>query len=524
MIPSCRPVSMRHFNTAGPCDPAIHYMLSPLTRLPSLLKLIEQRSYFVIHAPRQTGKTTAMMALAQQLTATGQYTAIMVSAEVGSPFPNDIGKAEDAILGSWYRAARVRLPAELRPLEWQPSRVGGQIQLVLQEWAIASPRPLVILIDEIDALQDAVLLSVLRQLRDGFPDRPQGFPQSIGLIGLRDVRDYKVASDGSNRLNTSSPFNIKVESLTIRNFNAAEVVELYQQHTDDTGQAFTPEALDLAYQLTLGQPWLVNALARQCVEVIEIDRTIAITPGHIEQAKEILIRRQDTHLDSLAERLREDRVKAIIQPMLAGQELGNVPNDDIQFVLDLGLCRMDPLGGIAIANPIYREVLPRVLTVTPSASLPQIMPTWLTPEGTLNSDALLVAFLSFWRQHGEPLLNSASYHEIAPHLVLMAFLHRVVNGGGTLEREYAIGRDRMDLLLRYGAVRLGIELKVWRDGRPDPLVAGLTQLEGYLARLGLESGWLVIFDRRTMAVAIEERTVTESAVTETGRLVTVIRA
>jgi hypothetical protein len=182
------------------------------------------------------------------------------------------------------------------------------------------------------------------------------------------------------------------------------------------------------------------------------------------------------------------------------------------------------LGGITIANPIYREVLPRVLTVTPSASLPQIMPTWLTPEGTLNTDALLTAFLRFWRQHGEPLLNSAAYHEIAPHLVLMAFLHRVINGGGSLEREYAIGRDRMDLCLQYGAVTLGIELKVWRDKSGDPKVAGLEQLDGYLARLGLESGWLVIFDRRSNAEPIGDRVLTELATSPQGRSITVIRA
>jgi hypothetical protein len=516
---------MRHFNTAGPCDPDIHYMLPPLTRLPSLLDLIEQRTYFVIHAPRQTGKTTAMLSLAKQLTAIGPYSAVMLSAEVGSPFANDIGKTEDAILSSWYRAARVRLPAELRPPEWEPRRVGGQIQLALQDWAIASPRPLVVFIDEIDALQGEALLSVLRQLRDGFPDRPQGFPQSIGLIGLRDVRDYKVASGGSDRLNTSSPFNIKVESLTIRNFTAQEVVELYQQHTEDTGQAFTPEALDLAYHLTVGQPWLVNALARQCVEVIEPDRSMAITAEHMQQAKENLIRRRDTHLDSLAERLREPRVKAILEPMMAGQGLGETASDDRDFLVDLGLLRREGgAGGLIIANPIYQEILPRVLAQGPQDSLPSISPTWLTAAGELDLDALRESFLAFWRQHGEPLLRTASYHEIAPHLVLMAFLHRVVNGGGTLEREYAIGRDRMDLFLRYGAVRLGIELKVWRDDRPDPLVAGLNQLDGYLARLGLDSGWLVIFDRRTAALDIADRTVTESAMTEQGRQITVIRA
>ncbi|BAZ70904.1 hypothetical protein NIES4106_57010 (plasmid) [Fischerella sp. NIES-4106] len=517
-------VMSRWFNTAGPCQADIHYMLPPTVRLPNLSRLIEQRNYFVIHAPRQTGKTTAMLALAQQLTLSGRYTAVMVSAEVGAPFSHDPGKAELAILGAWRNTIAVRLPQELQPPAWLQASDGERIRANLQEWAQASPRPLVLFIDEIDSLQDEALISILRQLRDGYAVRPNNFPKSVGLIGLRDVRDYKVASGGSDRLNTASPFNIKVRSLTLRDFNATEVKQLYQQHTEDTGQIFTTSAVETAFDLTQGQPWLVNALAKEIVEEMVTDTSVAITAEHIQQAKEILIKRQDTHLDSLAERLREPRVKAIIEPILAGLELGNVPNDDIQFVIDLGLCKIDPLGGLMIANPIYREVLPRVLTVTPMASLPQIAPTWLTPSGELNTDALLQAFLSFWRQHGEPLLGSAAYHEIAPHLVLMAFLHRVVNGGGTLEREYAIGRDRMDLCLRYGNVTLGIELKAWRDKRRDPTESGIEQLDSYLARLGLNFGWLIIFDLRTKALPIEERLSTEVTTTKNGRSITIVRA
>jgi len=514
----------RWFNTAGPCQEDIHYTLSPTLRLPSLARLIAQRNYFVIHAPRQIGKTTAMLSLAKQLTESGQYTAVMLSVEVGAPFSQDIAGAEDAILGAWRDNITFRLPSELQPPDWTGIESGQKIRAALQLWAQASPRPLVILIDEIDALQDLALISILRQLRDGYPNRPQAFPQSVGLIGLRDVRDYKVVAGGSDRLNTSSPFNIKVRSLTMRNFNAAEVVELYNQHTEDTGQVFTTEASALAFELTQGQPWLVNALAKEIVEELVTDESVAITAEHILTAKEIIIQRQDTHLDSLAERLREKRVQAIIEPILAGLELGNVPNDDIQFLIDLGLCKMDIQGGLTIANPIYREVLPRVLTVTPMASLPQIAPSWLTAEGKLDTEALLRTFLEFWLQHGEPLLKSASYPEIAPHLVLMAFLHRVINGGGTLEREYAIGRDRMDLCLRYGEVTLGIELKVWRNRKVDPLTKGLEQLDGYLARLGQDKGWLVIFDRRDNALELEERLKTEIHPSPLGREITVIRA
>jgi hypothetical protein len=512
------------FNIAGPCKPDKHYMLPPTSRLPSLARLIEQENYFVIHAPRQTGKTTAMIALAKELTDSGRFVALMVSVEVGAAFQHDPDKAELAILGAWRESAYFYLAPELQPPPWPESNAGQRVQSALRAWTESLPQPLVLFIDEIDSLQDETLISILRQLRNGFPTRPQAFPQSVGLVGLRDVRDYKVASGGSERLNTASPFNIKTKSITLRNFNATEIAELYQQHTQETGQVFTEAAIALVFELTQGQPWLVNALAKEVVEELVEDPTIAITDEHIHQAKETLIQRQDTHLDSLAECLRETRIKAILEPMLAGQTLGNIPNDDIQFVIDLGLCRMDPQGGLVIANPIYREVLPRVLTVTPMAALPQISPTWLTPTGTLDSDALLKAFLAFWQQHGEPLLGSAAYHEIAPHLVLMAFLHRVVNGGGILEREYAIGRDRMDLCLRYGTVTLGIELKVWRDRKPDPLSAGLEQLEHYLARLEIESGWLVIFDRRTQALPIEERLTAEALTTEQGRTVTVVRA
>jgi hypothetical protein len=340
---------------------------------------------------------------------------------------------------------------------------------------------------------------------------------------MRDVRDYKVASGGSQHLNTASPFNIKVRSLTLNNFSFEEVRDLYHQHTEATGQIFTNEAIERAFYLTNGQPWLVNALAKEATEYLEKDVTTPITADLINQAKEILIQRQDTHLDSLAERLREDRVKAIIEPILSGQDLPNIPEDDLRYVLDLGLCNRDRGGGIQIANPIYREVLPKVLANITIASLTSIYPTWLTPDGELNPQQLLDSFLEFWRQHGEPLFKSTPYPEIAPHLVLMAFLHRVVNGGGSLEREYAVGSGRMDICLRYGQVILGMELKVWREGKPDPLSEGLKQLDKYLSGLNLETGWLVIFDRRPNLPPLSDRTSTEQAISPAARTITVIR-
>lgn len=520
-----------YFNTAGPCRPELHYMLPPTRRVRELLPLIEQQLYFVVHAPRQVGKTTSMIGLAKELTASGKYASVLVTCEQGAVFKDDVVLAEKAILERWYSQAHHILPLELCPPPVQERGAGTGIVQFLQSWSQTCPRPVVLFVDEIDSLENQALISVLRQLRAGFASRPAHFPVSIALIGMRDVRDYKVASGGSQRLHTASPFNVKAESLTLRNFTQEEIAELYLQHTAATGQTFTPEALELAWTLTRGQPWLVNALARQMVERLVPDRTQTITAAHVEQAKDLLIQRRDTHLDSLAERLREERVRRLIAPMISGEFPPDVPEDDWQYVLDLGLLRKDPQFGMVVANPLYQEVLPRVLTSTLEYSMGAVYPSWLTLEGKLDLDALLQAFLSFWRQHGEPLMNAAPYAEIAPHLVLMAFLHRVANGGGKVDREYAIGSGRLDLFLNHKGVKLAIECKVKRKEGHDPVKEGLVQLDRYLEGLGWPAGtagnaqfqaWLFITDRTASAERTRARMLNRRRKTPQGREVLVI--
>lgn len=513
----------RYFNNAGPCKPDIHYLLPPERRLPEVRALLDQQAYFVLHAARQIGKTTALTALAGDLTREGRYAALLVSVEVGAPFSEDIGTAESAILGAWRARAESRLPVELQPPPWPDASAGNRLNAALVAWTRACPRPLVIFIDEIDALEGPTLLSVLRQLRDGHGERPHAFPWSLALVGLRDVRDYKVAAGGSDRLHTASPFNIKVRSLTMREFTRDEVRELYAQHSALTGQHFEDGATARAFELTEGQPWLVNSLAKVAVEELVPDRAEPVTRGVIERAKEVLVERQETHLDSLAERLREPRVRRVIAPILAGGLIDDVPEDDVRFAIDLGLVRTTSGGGVVIANPIYREIIARALTAVLRATLPQIEASWLTPDGALDAERLLRAFVAFWRQHGEALLGSAPYSEVAAQLVFMAFFARVANGAGSIEREYALGSGRIDLCLTYHHARLAIELKAWRSRQRDPEREGLVQLDAYLDALGVDDGWLVIFDQRKRRPPPSKRYRTAKKKTPSGRKVTVVR-
>ncbi len=516
----------KHFNTAGPCRSADHHMLPPEARITEIPPLIEEKAYFVVHAPRQTGKTTSLLGLAGRLTAEGRYAAVLTSCKVGETAKGDVDRGVSAVLHNLDEAARIQLPEELcpKPAEHFES-ILGEVRLLkyLRRWSERCTRPVVLFLDEIDALVDDTLLSILDQLHAGYASLPDHFPHSLALIGLRDVRDYETRQDGGSRAGSSSPFNIKLESLLLRNFTATEVAELYTQHTAETGQRFTAEAVQMAFDLTLGQPWLVNALARQVVMREVPDRQQAIEPGHLEAAKEALILRRDTHLDSLVKRLRQERVRRVVEPILAGEILSmDVLNDDLAFVKDLGLVRSAPQG-LEIANPIYREIVPRALTSIMEESLVLPRPSYVDVEGRLDVDQLLEDFRAFWIANAESYLERAPYSEAAALLVFMAFLHKITNGkGGFIDREYAAGRGRVDLCVRWplpaGEVqRWAMELKVWRDttpagkGIPDPIEQGLIQLTDYLDRLGMNRGYLIVFDARSGAEPLPDRVSREEA-------------
>jgi hypothetical protein len=352
---------------------------------------------------------------------------------------------------------------------------------------------------------------------------------------MRDVRDYKAASGGDpERLGTSSPFNIKEKSLRIVNFTEAEMRELYAQHTAETGQPFTDKALDRAWELTQGQPWLCNAVAREVVEEIAVPASEPITAAHVNDAKERLILARATHLDSLLARLREKPVRRILGPILAGTLRKNPTFDaDFEYVTDLGLVAPKPPP--RIANPIYQEVILRVLASPVEGMIDADPGSYVRASGRFNLKRLLRDFAEFWRENSEVLTGTVDYREVAPQLVLMAYLHRLVNGGGFIGREVGVGRKRIDLVVRWpyrnragkrAVQREALELKLWRDRdkKGDPLAAGLVQLDAYMGKLGVSRGVLVIFDARAAAEAVETRTRFEEAVTGSGRNVTVLRA
>ena len=496
---------MRFFNTTGPVDARDHYCIPPLERLDAghVLRLIGQRRYFVLHAPRQTGKTSALLALLERLHRNGAYRCVHVNVEIAQAARGDVGAAMRAILNHMALRARAAMDDDFVARIWPEAldRAGpyGALEEVLSRWAQADQTPLVLLVDEIDALMGDTLLTVLRQLRAGYDQHPQRFPQSVVLCGVRDVRDYRIHSLGEGALVTGgSAFNVKAASLRLGDFSEAETRALLAQHAAETGRVWRDDAVALIWELTRGQPWLVNALGAEVADHAHE----AIDVETVQRARERLILRRDTHLDQLADKLREERVRRVVEPILSGvPSTDSIPPDDLQYVRDLGLVARD--GPVAIANPIYREVVPRDLTYTTQAMNIHHEPAWYVgDDGGLRTDGLLAAFQAFFREHSEHWIERFQYREAGPQLLLQAFLQRIVNGGGRIEREYGLGRMRTDLLMVWPVVgdadrtqKIVIECKVLHRGLDETLRQGLAQTRAYMDRCAATEGHLVIFDR-----------------------------
>lgn len=504
----------RFFNTAGPINPEDHYCVEPLERinLDEILELLHQKKYFVLHAPRQTGKTSYLLALMNYLNNSGKYKALYTNIEDAQAARENVGDGMKSILNALADDASNRLDdsfiEENKEHIFKSSGKFSALRKILSEWCKKSKKPIVLLIDEVDSLVGDTLISLLRQLRSGYTNRPRLFPQSIILCGVRDVRDYRIHSDETKTMITGgSAFNIKALSMRLDSFNQQEIKSLFDQHTKETGQKFDDKIFPRIWELTRGQPWLVNALAYEtCFTMKEgRDRSREISLEMIEHAKENLILRRDTHLDQLTDKLREPRIRRVILPILTGaKQAKEIPDDDIDYAHDLGLITKRP--ELAVANRIYQEIIPRQLTYSAQLTIHQDASWYTKDDGSLDMDKLLTAFQDFFRKHFESWVDGYDYAEAGAQLLLQAFLQRIVNGGGRVEREYGLGRMRTDLLIiwplektggipRYhGAQQAVIELKNRYDSLETTIEKGLEQTSKYMDKCGTKEGYLLIFE------------------------------
>ncbi len=493
----------KYFNTAGPCFEKNHYIVPILERNLEIMSLIHRGQYFILHAARQTGKTTLIKTFVNKINSDKDYYALYCSLESVQTFVDtEIGiKQIFSVIKKSLKYSKIPFKEKFG-IDTKDETTSTLINVALSDFCIEIDKPLIIFFDEIDGLENGTLITFLRQLRDGYVNLPEiPFVQSVALVGMRDVRDYKSnIREGRHTLGSKSPFNIIEKTFTLDNFTKDQIIHLYEQHTNVTGQIFEKTAIEYITNQTCGQPWLVNAVAKEIIEeILKNDYLKPITKQLAKQAIQNIIMRRDTHIDSLLDKLKEKRVQEIIEPIIITIEKKDkhtidFTGDDLQYCKDLGLIK-EVNNVLKPANPIYAEVIIRELSHNSQFDLQnKIKNVWIDKTGKIDIDGLLKSFQVFWRENSDIWVGKYQYKEAAPHLIMQAFLQRIINGKGAVLREFAYAKKRIDLCVVYSKNKYPIELKM-HYGK-NTISDGLEQLSEYMDGFGEKTGWLIIFDRR----------------------------
>jgi len=510
---------MRSFTTEGPCDPQRHYHLPAAPRLAEALGLVDEGAYFLLCAPRRTGKTTTLRALAAELLESRRFAALVCPAELGEPAGDDLARIEHMLLASLRLSAEHDLPPELRPPPFPDAAEGTRIWAALAAWARVCHLPIVLFFDGMDALSGAALRTVLRQLEVGHARRPAQFPWSVVLAGQGlTPKDDEPLTSGR-----SGPFDVATPSATLASFTADEIRALYAELTADTGQTFDEEAIKAAWEATAGHPFLVQALGREVAS-----RTAGpVGAAEIQAAARRLVASRITPIDGLGARLSEPRLRRVIEPLLTGTSLvAGATEADIASARALGLLAMD--NPVRIEAGLHRDLVPRLLAEPAARAFTDAPERFFGAEGRLDVEALLHAFAVFYETHGRDVVPAMPYPAAASELVFLGFLYRMIEGRGAVDVRYGSSLGRVEATLTIPneggeAQREVFVLVSRRKGSAGVKARALGWLEERLEAEGLANGTAVVFDRRSKR-RVGERVKLSEATTAKGHLARVLRA
>lgn len=521
---------MRTFTTDGPCDVEAHYVLPSAPRLAEARSLIDRGAYFILHAPDRTGKTTALSALAADLTAQGSHAALLCSAKVAGSAHGDVVSAQNALLSAITIAAEQHLPPALRPPPFSPSGELTRIWESLSHWAQVCPRPIVLFFDDVDSLAAAALENLLQQLETGFLRRPKHFPWAVGLVSRLDLRRNRLAEeDDSADVHSTGPFESFWSSRLLAPFTVEEIRALYAQHFGALDQAFVPALPALVYDLTGGHPFFVQALGRELATMAE--STKCLTNADLVAAYRNLVAQQISPVDDPAVRLAEPRVRRVLESVFSSTAaiaaIASVAESDIQFVRDLGLLADDE--PVRIADAFHKALIPRLLA-KPALRMSMVdVAACFDEHGKLVLQTALSAFAAFYKTHGVELVAAMPYAKIAEELVFLGFLLQLAEGRGWVDVDYGPGRGRLTMTMTMASEKSPEEivdevfvLVARRKGESGSKKHGMQWLEAALQQAPQASGTLVIVDKRGKRSS-EKNFKWRDSVTEAGKNVRLLR-
>jgi len=350
----------REFNITGSIVPEEHYYVDPAPTIKKLMELVEKRRYFIINRPRQFGKTTILNFLAQRLQATGKFVPALISFERFTQRA-DITEAE------FYLKTAKRIVEEMAYIAPDAMNAEAATPAVADrddffDWLreICQSYSLVLLIDEVDAAPETVVVGFLASLREMYLERSRRrkpAPYAVALAGVHDLKNLKARyRNETQTIGSASPFNIAID-YELPGFSLKNIRQYYLQHTAATGQEFDDAVISRVYEVTNGHPWLVSVLAKLLVEKIVPNRKLRIRLGHVENAIQELLATPNPNFDSLLKNARNASLFPIVLDLLeAKPRRYGIQNATIRLGVEHGIFAAKDRQ-LILANLIYVQVL-----------------------------------------------------------------------------------------------------------------------------------------------------------------------
>ena len=509
---------MRRFGTEGRLYLEDNYVVPRTAETADFIDRIKQGKYIVLFAPRQTGKTTFFQLALNMLTAKDStYFPIQLNfEEYEDVAPTDF-------YTYFYRDVRKEIEAVFQRHGEVLSETLGQfldnveindhvsMRMFFQELSsFLKNQKVVLVIDEFDGIPQGAVKGFLRSLRRIYLSGRTRCPHSVGIVGIKNIIQL-------NYDRSISPFNIQQE-FHLPNFTLEQVGELFEQYTDEVGQAFTPEVITAIHKQTGGQPVLVSRFGQILTEELDTPKTDTITVEHFTTAHAQLLQERNTNINHLTTNVRKDpRFERLLMRIMERDE--GVPfsprSDIIDALATYGVIKRGSDGMCEILNPIYLYCILDVFKPLVNGLEQEYLPEetisdfgeYLTSTGQVEMVALLDNFRDFIARAGFRILQvpETPQESVGRHLLLAyldAFVRRI---GGMMYIEVQTGRGRMDLLITYNGWKYIVETKVWRGERHYQ--SGKQQLAAYLKSEGTTEGYYVVFDHRKEA---EPRVETET--------------
>ena len=507
---------MRCFGTQGRVYPEKHYIVRRTEEIENFINRVKDGKYIVLFAPRQTGKTTFFrLALDALVIEDSRYFPIQLDFQtMRNASPVTFYEHFHYMIHRYIQYVfqkRGGVPSEMLTQFLENTKLTDHLSMVKffenlanllnsdSHEGVSAFKRVVLLIDEFDGIPQTVVSDFLYALRQIYLSDEMQCPHSVGIVGVKSIRqlDYD---------RSVSPFNIQDE-FRLPNFTLKQVTELFDQYTNEVGQAFAPEVIAAIHKQTAGQPFLVNRCAQILTEELHIPKTETIIMEHFAKAHRRLLREGNTNIDHLRTNVRRDRRFEKLLLQIASYESGVLFNPDDALMNELatyGVIAEGADGMCEIVNPIYQHRILQIFKPTFNGLENVYFPEetgmhfidYLTPEGELEIELLLNNFQAFIARAGFRILQvpDTPQEYVGQHLLYAYLDHFVRIVGADMFLEVQTGRGRIDLLIVHNQRKYIVETKIWEGARYYQ--AGKKQLAAYMKLEAVVEAYYVVFDHR----------------------------